>query len=154
MVVFLFNPLYAELNPIFHLLELLRAHHILHVSRIRVNTLIYIFLLLCLCILIACLCIFIVPAGTLRLPRLSIFRAFSSVVRQIPTSKDGAQPALFQKIFGFLYIVYFVSFCVLFVCKCVLYCCHLLATQFQFNKYTIPYHKSGSPNSSSLRHTV
>jgi hypothetical protein len=31
------NPLNAELNPICHLLELLGAHHILHVSRIRVN---------------------------------------------------------------------------------------------------------------------
>ena len=39
-VVFLscqFNPLNAELNPICHLLALLGAHHILHVSRIRVN---------------------------------------------------------------------------------------------------------------------
>ena len=33
-----FNPLNAELNPIRHLLALLAAHHILHVSRIRVNT--------------------------------------------------------------------------------------------------------------------
>jgi len=32
-----FNPLNAELNPICHLLALLGAHHILHVSRIRVN---------------------------------------------------------------------------------------------------------------------
>jgi len=31
------NPLTAELNPICHLLALLGAHHILHVSRIRVN---------------------------------------------------------------------------------------------------------------------
>jgi len=36
------NPLNAELNPICHLLALL-AHHILHVSRIRVNA----YLLLC-----------------------------------------------------------------------------------------------------------
>ena len=33
------NPLNAELNPICHLLALLGAHHILHVSRIRVNPL-------------------------------------------------------------------------------------------------------------------
>ena len=33
----LLNPLNAELNPICHLLALLGAHHILHVSRIRVN---------------------------------------------------------------------------------------------------------------------
>jgi len=35
------------------------------------------------CILIVCLCTFIVPAGTLRLPWLRVFRAFSSVVRQM-----------------------------------------------------------------------
>jgi len=34
------NPLNAELNPIFHLLALLGAHRILHVSRIRVNVMI------------------------------------------------------------------------------------------------------------------
>jgi len=33
------NPLNAELNPICHLLALLGAHHILHVSRIRVKEL-------------------------------------------------------------------------------------------------------------------
>jgi hypothetical protein len=32
-----FNPLNVELNFISHLLALLGAHHILHVSRIRVN---------------------------------------------------------------------------------------------------------------------
>jgi len=32
-----FNPLKAELNPICHLLALLRARHILHISRIRVK---------------------------------------------------------------------------------------------------------------------
>jgi len=31
------NPLNTELNPICHLLALLEAHHILHVSRIKVN---------------------------------------------------------------------------------------------------------------------
>jgi len=34
-----FNPLNAELNPIRHLLALLEARHILHVSRIRVKLL-------------------------------------------------------------------------------------------------------------------
>jgi hypothetical protein len=33
----LLNPLNAELNPTCHLLALLEAHHILHVSRIRVK---------------------------------------------------------------------------------------------------------------------
>jgi hypothetical protein len=32
-----FNPLNAKLNPICHLLALLEAHPILHISRIRVN---------------------------------------------------------------------------------------------------------------------
>ena len=31
------NPLNPELNPIFHFLALLGAHHILHVSRVRVK---------------------------------------------------------------------------------------------------------------------
>jgi len=33
----IFSPLNAKLKPICHLLTLLGAHHILHVSRIRVN---------------------------------------------------------------------------------------------------------------------
>ena len=33
-----FNPLNAELNPIRHLLALVGARHIVHVSRIRVKT--------------------------------------------------------------------------------------------------------------------
>ena len=32
------NPLNAKLSPICHLLALLGAHHILHVGRIRVNS--------------------------------------------------------------------------------------------------------------------
>ena len=35
-----FNPLNAQLNPICHMLALLEVHHILHVSRIRVNILV------------------------------------------------------------------------------------------------------------------
>ena len=38
--VFIVNPLNPELNPICYLLALL-AHHFLHVSRIRVNQLLY-----------------------------------------------------------------------------------------------------------------
>jgi hypothetical protein len=37
IVMYILNPLKAELSPICHLLALLGAHHILHVSRIRVN---------------------------------------------------------------------------------------------------------------------
>ena len=36
---FLFNPLNPELNPICYLLALIKAHHFLHVSRIRVKSL-------------------------------------------------------------------------------------------------------------------
>jgi hypothetical protein len=36
-IVAYFKPLKAALNPICHLLALLGAHHILHVSRIRVK---------------------------------------------------------------------------------------------------------------------
>jgi len=32
-----FNTLSAELNPICYLMALLRAHHIIHVSRVKVN---------------------------------------------------------------------------------------------------------------------
>jgi hypothetical protein len=35
--VHMINPLNAELNPIRHLLALVGAHHILHVSRVRVK---------------------------------------------------------------------------------------------------------------------
>jgi hypothetical protein len=35
------NPLNAELNPTYHLLALLGAHPILHISRIRVNGIVY-----------------------------------------------------------------------------------------------------------------
>ena len=40
MIVFIFltiSPLNAELNPICNLLALLGAHHILHISRVRVK---------------------------------------------------------------------------------------------------------------------
>jgi hypothetical protein len=39
MQIFHINPLNAKLNPICHLLALIGAHHILHVSRIRVKIL-------------------------------------------------------------------------------------------------------------------
>jgi hypothetical protein len=98
------------------------------------GTVIYVLLLLCLCILIVCLCIFIVRAGTLRLPWLSVFRAFTLVVKQMPgyiTHKDGARPAFFQNFCVVLYIVRFLSFCILFVCKRVLYYCHRVENPLQ-----------------------
>jgi len=38
IIIFGLKPLKAELHPICHLLALLAAHHILHVSRIRVES--------------------------------------------------------------------------------------------------------------------
>jgi hypothetical protein len=70
---------------------------------------------------------------------LRFFRAFSSVVKQMPgwcPQRRGTARTL--PIFCVvLCIVCFVSFCVLFVCICVLYCCHRVATQLQLN---ISYH--------------
>jgi len=37
MMMMMINPTNAQLNPICHLLALLGTHHIVHVSRIRVN---------------------------------------------------------------------------------------------------------------------
>jgi heme/copper-type cytochrome/quinol oxidase subunit 3 len=78
--------------------------------------------------------VFIVPTGTLRLPWLRFFRAFSSVVRQMPVynSQRRAQQALFPD------RLLTVLFCVLFVCKCVQYYCHQVATQLQLTN--ISYH--------------
>jgi len=91
---------------------------------------IYVFLLLCLCILIVCLCIFIVP--TLRLPWLRFFRAFSSVVRQMPTynSQRRVTPRTLPNIFVLFYILFVL--CRSVYCLCVnVYC--TAATRWQPN---------------------
>jgi hypothetical protein len=109
------------------------------------NTLIYVFLLLCLCILILCLCIFIVPAGTLQLPWLRFFRAFSSVVRQMPGYNSQRQDKA-RTLPKHVVLIY-----VLFVLCCSVYCLcvnvyRTTATgwqpKMQFNKYIISYHIS------------
>jgi hypothetical protein len=98
------------------------------------NTVIYVFLLLGLRILIV------------LLPWLRFFRAFSSVVRQIPgynSPNRGTARTLpkflccSQNFCVVLCIVCFVSFCVLFVFKCVLYNCHRVATQLKLTNISI-----------------
>jgi hypothetical protein len=84
---------------------------------------VYIFLLLCMSCSVHS--VFIVPTGTLQLLRQRFFRAFSSVVRQMPgyNSQSLGTARTLPKLI--------VLFSVLFVCKCVLYCCHRVATQLQ-----------------------
>jgi hypothetical protein len=83
------------------------------------NTVIYVFLLLCLCILIVCLCIFIVPVGTLRLPWLRFFRAFSSVVRQMPgyNSQRRGTAHILPQMFVLFYVLFVL--CRSVYCLCV-----------------------------------
>jgi hypothetical protein len=72
-----------------------------------------------------------VPSGTLRLPWLRFFRAFSSVVRQMPvynSQRRGTARTLPKLI---------VLFFVLFVCKCVLYYCRWVSTQLQLTNISI-----------------
>jgi hypothetical protein len=83
----------------------------------------YIYVFFLLCMLCSVYSVFIVPTGTLRLPRLSFFRAFSSVVRQMPGYKlqrRGTARTLPKLI---------ARFCLLFVCKCVLYYSHPVTRQ-------------------------
>ena len=106
------------------------------------NTVIYVFLLLCLYILNVCLRIFTVPTGTLHLSWLRFFRAFSSVVRQMPgyNSQRRGTVRTLPKMFVLFYVLFVSCFSVYLcvcVCKCVLYYCHRVATQLQFNKYII-----------------
>ena len=97
-----------------------------------------------LCILIVSLCILIAVfvlsvSSQTRLPILRFFRAFSSVVRQMPgynQPRRGTARTL-PNFCVVLYIVCFVSSCVLFVCKCVLYYCHRLRTQLQLINISI-----------------
>jgi hypothetical protein len=94
---------------------------------------VYVFLLLCMfCSLYS---VFNVPTGTLRLPWMRFFRAFPSVVRQMPgyNSQRRATARILPKLIA-LFCVLFVGKCVLYYChrvatKCILYYCHRVATK-------------------------
>jgi len=75
--------------------------------------------------------VFIVPTGTLRLPWLRFFHAFSSVVRQMPgyNSQRRGMACTLPKLI--------VLFCVLLVCKCVLYYFYRVSTQMQLTNIYI-----------------
>ena len=90
---------------------------------------VYVFLLLCMSCSVYP--VFILPPGTLQLPWLRVFPAFSPVARQMPghnwQRQDTARtlPELI------------VPFCVLSVCKCVLYCCHRVSTHLHLTNISI-----------------
>jgi hypothetical protein len=85
----------------------------------------YVYIFLLLCMFCSVYPVLIVPTGTLRLPWLSFFPYFSSVVRQMPgyNSQRRGTACTLPKLT--------VLFCVFFVCKCVVYYCHQVSTQLQ-----------------------
>jgi len=80
----------------------------------------YVYVFLLLCMLCSVYSVFIVPTGTLRLPWLRFFRAFSSVVRQMPgynLQRRGTAHTLPKIIV--LFCVLFVSIVLFYVFFCV-----------------------------------
>ena len=101
--------MYFAIITFFHILQVLFFIKVYMVVFLF-NIVIYVFLLLFVrvCILIVCLCIFIVPAGTLRLPWLRFFRALSSVVRQMPgyNSQRRGTARTLPKLIVLLYVLF------------------------------------------------
>ena len=89
----------------------------------------FIVLYLLMCMLCS---VYSLPTSILRLPWLRVFRAFSSVVRQVPgyTSQRRGTVCTRPKLIALFYV--------LFVCKCVLYYCHRVSTQLRLTN--ISYH--------------
>ena len=75
----------------------------------------YVYVFLLLCMSYSVYSVFIVPTGTLQLPWLRFFWAFSSVVRQMLGYKSQRQGTVCT-------LPKLILFCLLCVCKCVLYC--------------------------------
>ena len=104
-----------------------------------INLVIYVFLFLYLYILIVMyspfsIFVFMLPTDNLRLPWLSFFRAFSSLVKKMPgcNSQIRSTARTLPQLF--------VLFCVLCVCKCVLCYCQRVSTQLQLTNISTYQH--------------
>ena len=82
------NPLNAELNPICHLLALLGAHHILHVSGIRVK---FVFLSISVCLLSCSSCCTSLLVSRLGHVEHSFLYIFEAIPLQAWTGPEGSR---------------------------------------------------------------
>jgi len=108
----------------------------------------YVYIFLLLCTFCSVYSLFIMPTGTLRLPWLRFFCAYSSFVKQMPgynSQRRGTARTLplyfhhsgFESQKAFQPKLLLVLFCVLFVCKRVPYCCQRVSTHLQLTNISI-----------------